>query len=312
LDILRKKKLEILKKQSDYYGAQYSGLPSSLIAYFLAKQVNKTTNDLLWLAIVGLTSFYMEGKIDKEIYKAQVEDLKVDVLKSKTDDREIGSIMEELDFHFPLLRHWSLYESMLYSPYIVVKMGLWNENGILILKEFLTSIGISLEEARQLYKYMSRDSRARLKNDMYGKMDKLNMPDLIFSSFARKIDTDLTLTSSDMSCVISAILESPEKENATYEEVQSKRRQNFLDAYEILFTVGTSTKRVMGYIDQYKNFMKVLTTEAISAIERDSIPSVDFNYIKIKNDSKDKQVFEHPYSLIRLGGTVLSIYHVHH
>ncbi len=87
-----------------------------------------------------------------------------------------------------------------------MKMGLWNENGLAVLREFLASIGISLEEARQLYKYMSRDSRARLKNDMYDKMEKLNMPDLIFSSFARKIDTDLTLTSSDMSCVITAIL----------------------------------------------------------------------------------------------------------
>ena len=94
LDILRKKKLEILKKQSDYYGSQYSGLPSSLLAYFLAKQVNKNTVDLLWLAIVGLTSFYMEGKIDKEIYKAQVEDLKIDVLRNKSEEKEIGGISE--------------------------------------------------------------------------------------------------------------------------------------------------------------------------------------------------------------------------
>lgn len=209
MDTLRKKRLEILKKQSDYYGSQYSGLPSAVLAYRLAKQVNKTTDDLLWLAIIGLTWFYMEGKIDKDIYQAQVEEMKIDVLKSKVEGWEINSISEELDFHFPLLRHWSLYESMLYSPYIVMKMSLWNENGLAVLREFLTSIGISLEQAQQLYKYMPRDSRARLRNDMYSKMDKLNMPDLIFSSFTRKVDTDLTLTSSDMSCVITAILEAP-------------------------------------------------------------------------------------------------------
>lgn len=90
------------------------------------KQVNKTTKELLWLAIVGLTSFYMEGKIDREIYQRQVDDLKIDVLKSKSEDNEIGDISEELDFHFPLLRHWSLYDSIMCSPYIITKFGLWN------------------------------------------------------------------------------------------------------------------------------------------------------------------------------------------
>jgi hypothetical protein len=39
-----------------------------------------------------------------------------------------------------------------------------------MLREFLTSIGISLEEAKQMYKFMSRESMAHLKNDIYGKM----------------------------------------------------------------------------------------------------------------------------------------------
>lgn len=174
-----------------------------------------------------------------------------------------------------------------------------------MLKDFLTSIGISLEEARQLYKYLSRESRARLKNDMYDKMDKLNMPDLIFPSFARKIDTNLTLTSSDMSCVITAILEAPEKDNATPKEVLSKRHQNFLDAYELLFNVSSSTAKVLASIEMYKNFMRVLTTEAIRVVDHDVVRCLSYNYVKIKNDSKEKQVFEHPYSLIRLGGTIL-------
>jgi hypothetical protein len=41
------------------------------------------------------------------------------------------------------------------------------------------------------------------------------MPELMFPSFVKKIDTSLSLTSSDMSYVITAILETPEKENAT-------------------------------------------------------------------------------------------------
>lgn len=50
-----------------------------------------------------------------------------------------------MDFRFTLLRHWSLYNSMKYSPYMVVKMRLWDDFGINKMHDFITQIGISLE-----------------------------------------------------------------------------------------------------------------------------------------------------------------------
>jgi cell division control protein 45 len=46
-----------------------------------------------------------------------------------TDSQAIGTISNENDFRFMLLRHWNLYESMYYSNYVAAKFGVWWETG---------------------------------------------------------------------------------------------------------------------------------------------------------------------------------------
>jgi cell division control protein 45 len=41
--------------------------------------------------------------------------------------------------------HWSLYESMVHSNYLMVKMELWQDRGLNRLHEFIHTIGISLQ-----------------------------------------------------------------------------------------------------------------------------------------------------------------------
>lgn len=40
------------------------------------------------------------------------------------------SIKKKLDFYFPLLRHWSLYDSILNSSYMVTNLRLWETLGL--------------------------------------------------------------------------------------------------------------------------------------------------------------------------------------
>lgn len=80
----------------------------------------------------------------------------------------VGSIYREVDFRFTLLRHWSLYESMKYSPYMVMKMRLWDDNGLNRMHDFITQIGVSLEQAKQLYTFMP----TRMYNDIKGELFK--------------------------------------------------------------------------------------------------------------------------------------------
>ena len=56
------------------------------------------------------------------------------------------------------MRHWSLYESILNSPYMIAGLSLWSQQGIKKLHELISLIGLSLDESKQLYKYMLKSS----------------------------------------------------------------------------------------------------------------------------------------------------------
>jgi cell division control protein 45 len=49
-----------------------------------------------------------------------------------------------MDFRFILLRHWTLFNSIKYSPYMVAKLRLWDDYGINKMKDFIIQIGVSL------------------------------------------------------------------------------------------------------------------------------------------------------------------------
>jgi cell division control protein 45 len=53
----RKSRRKVL---NEYYLATSYGAASSMVAYEISKETSKDTNDLLWLAIVGLTSYYIQ------------------------------------------------------------------------------------------------------------------------------------------------------------------------------------------------------------------------------------------------------------
>ena len=50
------------------------------------------------------------------------------------------------DFRFALLRHWSLYEAMLHSSYVAVRLQTWTDHGRRRLQELLARMGFLLTE----------------------------------------------------------------------------------------------------------------------------------------------------------------------
>jgi cell division control protein 45 len=71
-------------------------------------------------------------------------------------NKEKGEIWEKMGYQFTLLDHWTLYDSMMHSSYLMIKLSLWGDKGVNILNELLSTIGISQVEAKQLYKFMTR------------------------------------------------------------------------------------------------------------------------------------------------------------
>jgi len=63
----------------------------------------------------------------------------------KSRNKQIGSIMIEQELKLMLMRHWTLYDSMCNSNYMVSKMELWKEQGRKKLNILLATMGISLD-----------------------------------------------------------------------------------------------------------------------------------------------------------------------
>lgn len=130
----------------------------------MARDLNKASNDYLWYAIVGMTSMFVDQKCSKEVldFLSQVYRSDVAKLNQQGQKKEKGEITSKTGYQFTLMDHWSLYDSMLHSHYLMTKLQLWQDRGLKRLNEFIHTIGISLQEAKQLYKYMPADSQRKL------------------------------------------------------------------------------------------------------------------------------------------------------
>jgi len=63
-------------------------------------------------------------------------------------NREVGNIKAEPELKLMLLRHWTLFDSINNSNYMVAKLGLWKEPGQKKLRDFMAQIGCPIEQAK--------------------------------------------------------------------------------------------------------------------------------------------------------------------
>jgi cell division control protein 45 len=201
--VMRKRHTSILDK---YYqlGASYAEPVSSLV-YTLASDLGREDNDLLWNAIVGVSSLELYGRTGSgvglnplsaaggsagwngnrgEQIRSVLRD-EVRRLNPVTDphgvarDASMGdasgviptsarsatdkSIRLSPEPRFLLLRHWSLYESMLHSPYLSAKLHIWSDAGQKRLAKLLAKMGVSLQECKQRYTHMDMELKRGLR-----------------------------------------------------------------------------------------------------------------------------------------------------
>jgi cell division control protein 45 len=156
----REKRAERRRRLVEYYRGSSYGSASAQVAYSLARDLQRDSNELLWLAIVGCSEQFVLERIGTERYLAAVDALANDVLKnnpalrprragddeanplaamglgddgeaSQLDDDQTavqmshGYIAASDEYRFMLLRHWTLYDAMLHSRYVATRLTLW-------------------------------------------------------------------------------------------------------------------------------------------------------------------------------------------
>jgi cell division control protein 45 len=245
-----------------YYkiGSSFSE-PLSSMMYSLASELGREDNDLLWLTIVGVTSMELYGRSsagisapirqsDKsrptgwlgirgtrirqllrdevrrlnppEITNGRVAVENTGVIPTTARNPEDTGIRLSPEPRFLLIRHWSLYDSMLHSPYLFSRLKTWSESGIKRLHKLLAKMGVSLAQCKQSYTHMDmmlkRELRAKLLK--YGSL--YNLDEMVPSvdtdgkdrggakdgwGFVRSWGWRATLSAQDVGVVIGALLE---------------------------------------------------------------------------------------------------------
>ncbi|KAA1107095.1 hypothetical protein PGT21_002017 [Puccinia graminis f. sp. tritici] len=190
--------------------------------YLLITLKNAEDNELLWLAIIGLTYQFTSCLIDRETYDAQVTLFRREVERINILPRDAGStqscqvkllgpddrnirLSEEL--RFTLFRHWNLYDSMFHSGYVAGKLKLWREKGRKNLQGFFAKMGISLLQCQQSYTHMDMDLKRTLTEKVESIAPEYGLFELSFPSFVRAYGYQSVLSASDCIECISAILE---------------------------------------------------------------------------------------------------------
>jgi cell division control protein 45 len=140
---------------------------------------------------------------------------------------------------FLLIRHWSLYDSMLHSPYLSARLHIWSDSGRKRLHKLLAKMGVSLVQCKQSYTHMDMELKRGLRTKLLKYSEMYGLDDLVPAAdtdgkdrggtkegwgFVRSWGWRATLSAQDVGVVVGAILEVGKKAVTTLESGSWDRR----------------------------------------------------------------------------------------
>ncbi|XP_075212608.1 cell division cycle protein 45 [Lycorma delicatula] len=188
----------------EYSQFTYLGRCSSVIIFELLWKVSKGNLDVLWWAIVGLTSYLILGDSAHDMYLEELQNLRkyVDELSNKkrssilngeliTSQDEASnsrsgsflSITPENDMNLAVYRHWTVEASLRHSMFTAVHLKLWTKRGEQRLQQLLAEMGLPLVQSRQLFSSMDIKLRHEFPDMMIKAAESYSLNNFVFSSF---------------------------------------------------------------------------------------------------------------------------------
>ncbi|KAJ6488576.1 CDC45-like protein [Mycena vitilis] len=182
--------------EKHYMAGTWHGQSAAGTIYILATVLERVDNELLWLAILGLTFQYITSRISRagydtyhSLYRDEVFRLnpqptvgETSMISLNPDDLSVRAT-EEL--RFMLFRHWTLYDAMLHSSYVASKLGIWKERGRKKLTGLLAKMGFSILQTQQPYSHMDMDLKKTLVQKLNDIAPQYGLIELSYPSFMR-------------------------------------------------------------------------------------------------------------------------------
>ncbi|KAG8881426.1 hypothetical protein FRB98_004361 [Tulasnella sp. 332] len=201
---------------ADHYNSgTHHGQSAAGVAYMLCVARECADNDLLWLAILGLTHQYLSSSITREQYDhfyeifndevARLNPPITNVARGRGDD---AGVRPSTEFRFTLLQKWNLYDAMVHSGYVANKLALWKEEGTKKLSRILTKMGLSIQQSQQTYIYMNADLREKLPDQLEAIAPESGLIELVYPSFTKSFGNEMPRTcAADVLAGVGALLE---------------------------------------------------------------------------------------------------------
>ncbi|KAJ5491373.1 hypothetical protein N7539_002940 [Penicillium diatomitis] len=356
-------------------GTSYSEPISSLV-YSLASELGREDNDLLWLAIIGASSLELSGRTMtgvgisstsesggsagwggqrgehvRQILRDEVHRLNPpDPFERDRDIRgEINGVIPTTarsptdtsirlspEPRFLLVRHWSLYDSMLHSPYLATRLHVWTENGRKRLHKLLAKMGVSLSQCHQNYTHMDMELKRVLRGrllkyaPMYG-LDGLVPPETSGGhatsregwGFVRCWGWKACLSATDVGVIVGAMLEVGPNEAsgswdakrisrppASNEDAEPKLGPNgsdlasllprFWTAYDALSLTSESPTLLMEALPLAQHLHRAILRTGTSLLSKHQIRHLRAFRIAVVKDGPDVKLFTNAGALTKL------------
>ncbi|RGP65009.1 cell division control 45 [Fusarium longipes] len=366
---LRKMRQENEAILRQYYkvGSSFSE-PISSMMYSLASELGREDNDLLWLTIVGVTSMEIYGRSSAgtaapvrqsdnnhstgwlgirgtrirqllrdevrrlnppEITNGRVTAENTDVIPTTARNPEDTGIRLSPEPRFLLIRHWSLYDSMLHSPYLFSRLKTWNEAGIKRLHKLLAKMGVSLAQCKQTYSHMDIMLKRELRTQLLKWGSLYNLDEMVPSidtdgkdrggakdgwGFVRSWGWRATLSAQDVGVVIGALLEvgkhvqntesavTTSQENREHEEEVELAAQGqecierFWEAYDALENIDA----LKAGLPTAQLLHRAIYRTGTSLINKKQIKHLRAFRLCVVKEISDASLFTHPAALTKL------------
>ncbi|XXG99129.1 hypothetical protein Hte_005464 [Hypoxylon texense] len=351
-----------------YYrmGSSYSE-PISAMVYSLASELGREDNDLLWLTIVGVTSMELYGRSSaglavtvrgsdakptngwmgvrgariRQLLRDEVRRLNppaigrlpsaegAGVIPTTARDPEDTSIRLSPEPKFLLIRHWSLYDSMLHSPYLFSRLHTWNDSGLKRLHKLLAKMGVSLVQCKQNYTHMDMLLKKELRTKLLKYASLYNLDDMVPAvdtdgrdrggakdgwGFVRSWGWRATLSAQDVGVIIGAMLEVGKNSTVLNDEGRIRASQTqdaeddggaaesqewvgrFWEAYDALEDIDA----LKAGLPIAKYLHKAIFRTGSSLICKRQIKHLHAFRLCVIKDGPDVALFTHPAALTKL------------
>ncbi|POS83253.1 hypothetical protein EPUL_005173 [Erysiphe pulchra] len=231
---------------------------------------------------------------------------------------------------FLLIRHWSLYDSMLHSPYLSAKLHIWSENGRKRLHKLLAKMGVSLVQCKQSYTYMDMELKRSLRSkllkysEMYGLDGLVPAVDVDGNGrdstkegwgFVRSWGWRGTFSAHDVGVIVGAILEVGKKPITKLIEGKTDRGDElidksdadgaleseewvgrFWDAYDALEKI----EELKAALPTAQHLHRAILRTGIALLEKRQVCHLRAFRMCVVKDGPDVNLFTHPSALTKL------------